>query len=310
MRAVIIGGVFFRALILIIMLSGCSTVSHRLGGPVQKSRRNLVIGCWSPPRNLDVDYFKFLKQMGFTHTLYWRSPRIDTGQWRADLKRAAEARISLVFDSWQPDAVPDKWLEEVLATACGEPAFAGVYAPDEPGYRHPFEPDSRRPDIEAFAHTFDQLRKCDAKLLLVDSTFAEEQDVRLFLPYASVFGMDIYPYKIGIDWETRIREATRKAVRLAEGRPVWMVLQGHGRADWYKYATSVLHLQIEQEEDPRPSSRVLLRMARAALEEGASGIWWWSFELYDWQNQDHREFIRRFAEVNRDLKLESGFHER
>jgi hypothetical protein len=136
----------------------------------------------------------------------------------------------------------------------------------------------------------------------VDAAAAPEESVSRFLPFSTAFGLDIYPYKAGIDWRERIRKATHTAARLAgRQRSLWMVLQGHGRADWYEYATGELGLTLPVETDPRPSPSVLVEMGKIAIENGADGIWWWSFELYDWRNSEHRRFIRAFRGVNQNL---------
>ena len=268
------------------------------------NKGELVLGCWSPPRNLDMDYFQFLEELGFSHTLYWRSPKIAPERWRRDLERAQQRNIKLIFDSWQPDAIPEEWLDAVLATACSGPAFGGVYAPDEPGYRYPLEGEARRPSLERFRSAHEKLQQCGQGVLFhVDAAnVAEKRRIQKFLPYCTTFGLDIYPYKEGIDWRQRVQSATQQAVQLAEGRPVWMVLQGHGRADWYDYATRRLRLEMDPETDPRPPAAVLLEMATVALDSGADGLWWWSFELYDWSNPDHRRFILQFPEIHRQLR--------
>ena len=263
-----------------------------------------VLGCWSPPRNLDRDYFQFLNEMGFNHTLYWRSPKIAPQRWQQDLDRAQQKNIKLIFDSWQPDAIPEQWLDAVLETACQHPAFGGIYAPDEPGYRYPLEDQSRRPSLKRFQSAYEKVRRCGKGVLFhVDAAHgAEERWIRRFLPYCTAFGLDIYPYKKGIDWRERVRSATYEASRLAEGRPVWMVLQGHGRAGWYHFATQNIGLEMNREVDPRPPAAALLEMATTALDSGADGLWWWSFELYDWSNDEHRRFILQFSEVHRQLR--------
>ena len=275
--------------------------------PVSKHNQDqLVLGCYSAPRNLDHDYFQLLTELGFNHSLYWSSPRIDPEQWKSDLDRADKRNIHLIFNSGQPAAMPEEWLEAVLHTACSHPAFAGVYAPDEPGYRFPLESGERKPSLEGFRSAYRKMQQCGRGYIFhVDAapSLVEERWVRQFLRYCTVFGLDIYAYKKGIDWRERTRRASRRAVELAAGRPVWMVLQGHGRADWYNYATQQLHLDIKAEDDPRPTTPVLLEMAEIALGAGADGLWWWSFELYDWKDPDHRQFILQFREVHRRLKL-------
>ena len=262
-----------------------------------------VFGSWSAPRNLDVEYFQFLVDLGFTHTLYWRSPRLKPEQWRKDLDRAAELGVRLVFDSWQPAAIPEDWLDAVLETGCTHPAFAGVYAPDEPGYRFPLEGPTRQPSVERFQSAYNRLKECGSEgIFHVDAASAETRWVRQFLPFASVFGLDIYPYKEGVDWKRYVERATSKATRLAGNRPVWMVLQGHGRRDWYEYATENLRQKIPLEADPRPTKEVLLEMAWTALTGGAEGVWWWSFELYDWQDSEHRRFILQFTDIHKEIR--------
>ncbi len=262
-----------------------------------------VFGSWSAPRNLDVEYFQFLVDLGFTHTLYWRSPRLKPEQWRKDLDRAAELGVRLVFDSWQPAAIPEDWLDAVLETACTHPAFAGVYAPDEPGYRFPLEGPTRQPSVERFQSAYNRLKECGIEgIFHVDAASAETRWVRQFLPFASVFGLDIYPYKEGVDWKRYVERATSKATRLAGNRPVWMVLQGHGRRDWYEYATETLRQKIPLEADPRPTKEALLEMAWTALTGGAEGVWWWSFELYDWQDSEHRRFILQFTDIHKEVR--------
>ena len=265
--------------------------------------RRPVFGSWSAPRNLDVEYFQFLVDLGFTHTLYWRSPRLDAEQWRLDLDRAAELGVRLVFDSWQPAAIPEDWLGAVLETGCTHAAFAGAYAPDEPGYRFPLEGPTRRPSVERFQSAYNRLKECGSEgIFHVDAASAETRWVRQFLPFSSVFGLDIYPYKEGVDWKRYVERATSKAQRLAGNRPVWMVLQGHGRRDWYEYATKNLRQKIPLESDPRPPKEVLLEMAWIAFTGGAQGVWWWSFELYDWQDSAHRRFILQFADIHKELR--------
>lgn len=277
------------------------------GRPRDRRAQELVLGSWSPPRNLDVDYFQFLVDLGFNHTLYWRSPEIHTEQWRRDLDRAAQSGLKLVFDSWQPAAIPETWLEEVLKTACAHPAFGGVYAPDEPGYRFPFESAARKPSLERFQAASEKMRSCAGSVLfLVDgvpSSELEEGWVGQFVPYCTVFGLDIYPYGPTAQWRQYVQRATREAARLAAGRPIWMVLQGHGRADWHDYASENLGMNVFPENGPRPPASALLDMASIALVAGADGIWWWSFELYDWQDLQHREFIHQFREVHRRLRV-------
>ncbi len=129
------------------------------------NKGELVLGCWSPPRNLDMDYFQFLEELGFSHTLYWRSPKIAPERWRRDLERAQQRNIKLIFDSWQPDAIPEEWLDAVLATACSGPAFGGVYAPDESGYRYPLEGEARRPSLERFRSAYEKLQQCEQGVL-------------------------------------------------------------------------------------------------------------------------------------------------
>ena len=268
----------------------------------EREQGPLVLGSWSAPRHLGEDYFELLQRLGFTHTLYWRSPKIDASQWRQDLDRAHRSGISLVFDSWQPAAIPEEWLQEVLLTACSHPAFAGVYAPDEPGYRFPLENEARRLSPERFERAFAAVQECsDAILFQVDASVAEESAIRRFLPFCSVFGLDIYPYKEGIDWRRYVASASRRARDLAAARPVWMVLQGHGRHDWYLYATRQLGMKLPLEEDPRPPLEALVEMAALARAQGADGLWWWSFELYDWREAEHRNFILQFREVHRRL---------
>ncbi|MBI4456409.1 MAG: hypothetical protein HY644_10970 [Acidobacteria bacterium] len=263
----------------------------------------LVLGSWNAPRNLGADYFQLLADLKFTHTLYWRSPEINPIQWQRDLDRAQQFGIHLIFDSWQPSAIPSEWLDMVLKTACSHPAFAGVYAPDEPGYRFPLENPARKPHVEEFRAAYEKIRQCaQAVLFQVDASDAEEIWVRRFLPFSTVFGLDIYPYPSRTDWKERVRRATRQAATWADKRPVWMVLQGHGRADWYNYATHHLQLKIPEEKGERPPVEVLLEMAETALASGASGIWWWSFELYDWRDSKERQFILQFREVNRKLR--------
>lgn len=275
--------------------------------PPKSGRERLVLGSWSPPENLDRDYFYLLAELGFTHTLYWRSPEIDPKRWKEDLDRAREVGLRLVFDSWQPDRIPETWLQRVLETACGHPAFAGVYAPDEPGYRYPLEKEGRRPQPEAFRWSLQKVQECgQGELFQVDAAAAESRPVEMFLPFCTVFGLDVYPYRQGVDWRTQVRGATRQAVRWAEDRPVWMVLQGHGRADWYSYARERLQLVLPEEVGPRPPLEALIEMARIALEEGADGIWWWSFELYDWNDPSHREFILGFRKVHQALREKGG----
>ncbi len=284
------------------------------GAPVEKhpyAGRWPVFGSWSAPRNLDIEYFQLLVDLGFTHTLYWRSPKLDREQWGKDLDRAAELGIRLVFDSWQPAAIPEDWLDAVLETACTHPAFAGAYAPDEPGYRFPLEGPTRKPSVKRFQSAYDRLKECGNEgIFHVDAAAAETRWVRQFLPFSSVFGLDIYPYKTGVDWKRYVERATSKALKLAGSRPVWMVLQGHGRRDWYQYATNNLGLKIPPESDPRPPKEVLLEMAWTALTGGAKGVWWWSFELYDWQNSEHRRFILQFADIHAELKRRLAAEER
>ena len=264
----------------------------------------LVLGSWSAPRHLGKDYFELLHHLGFSHTLYWRSPEIDPSKWRQDLDRAHQLGISLVFDSWQPAAIPEAWLQEVLRTACSHPAFAGVYAPDEPGYRFPLENAERRPSPERFRRAYAAVEECSgATLFQVDASVAEESAIRRFLPFCSVFGLDIYPYKKGTDWRGYVTRASRRARDLAGERPLWMVLQGHGRHDWYLYATRQLGMQLPLEDDPRPPLEALVEMGALALAHGANGLWWWSFELYDWRNPEHRRFILQFREVHQRLEL-------
>jgi|GEM_PF-7133023 len=274
------------------------------------SQCRFVTGCWSAPRNLDVPYMQWLKDHGFTHALYWRSPAIDAGRWAADLAAAEQLGIRLVFDSWQPAAAPDAWVDAVLEAAGSSPAFAGIYAPDEPGYRWPLEGQNRKPSEAAFASTFTKVSARGRTVFCCDAVSAAEKHVARFLPFCSVFGMDVYPYRHPLQpggrasWTGRVEQATRAAIRLAEGKQVWMVLQGHGRQDWYRYATDHLGLQIPPETGERPSPEILLDMARAARETGASGVWWWSFELYDWQQPDHRAFVESFKETNLTLRKE------
>ncbi len=263
----------------------------------------LVLGSWSAPRNLDFDYFRLLVDLGFTHTLYWKSPEINVEQWKRDLDRAHHLGLSLVFDSWQPAAVPQEWLQAVLQTACLHPAFSGVYAPDEPGYRFPLEEPLRRPSLKQFKWAYRKMKSCGRGVLLqVDAASAQEKWIRQFLPYCTAFGFDIYPYKRGVDWRERVQWATHQAALLADERPLWMVLQGHGRTDWYNYATKLLNWNIGMEDGPRPSVEVLWEMAEIARKEGADGIWWWSFELYDWKNPEHQSFILKFRNVHHRLR--------
>jgi hypothetical protein len=283
--------------------TGKSSNSHRSGSVKKRAPGALVIGCWSAPQNLDREYFSWLAEMNFTHTLYWRSPEIRPEQWRKDLDSAANSGITLIFDSWQPAAIPEPWLHSVLSTACSAPAFGGVYAPDEPGYRYSRETKDRVPSPQRLQSAYQEIRQCGrGALFLVDAFSAEEYWVRRFVPFSGVFGLDVYPFKAGVDWAEKTRQATHRAVKLAGSRPVWMVLQGHGRADWYQYATHRLNLELPVETAPRPTPDVLEGMARAALNSGAQGIWWWSFELYDWKNPEHRKFILQFKDVNRRLK--------
>ncbi len=262
----------------------------------------LVLGSWSAPRNLDIDYFQMLVDLRFTHTLYWRSPKINPEQWKIDLNRAQQLGLRLIFDSWQPAAVPKKWLDAVLKTACSHPAFGGIYAPDEPGYRYPFEGIFRQPSVEHFSSALKKLQACGrGDLFQVDAASADEKWIRLFLPYCTVFGLDIYPYKIGVDWQSKVKEATARGIQLAQERPLWMVLHGHGRGDWFDYATQILHMDIPLEKDPRPDTRTLLKMATIALESGAHGVWWWSFELYNWRDPEHRRFLLQFGDVHQEL---------
>ncbi|MBI4446812.1 MAG: hypothetical protein HY645_13005 [Acidobacteria bacterium] len=270
---------------------------------IEDAPAEFVIGSWSAPRNLDQDYFDFLVSLGFNHTLYWRSPEVNPTKWKKDLDRAAAQNLKLVFDSWQPAAVPEKWLLAVLETACSHPAFAGVYLPDEPGYRYPLEDFSRRPSPERFSWAKDQFNRCGKGVLFhVDSITAREEWIRLFLPFSTAFGIDVYPFKRGLDWKGRVRTASEKAVLLAEEKPVWMVLQGHGRGDWYQYAVEQLNLTLPSEDDERPDAAVLLEMAKIAHGTGVQGVWWWSFELYDWAKAEHRAFILQFKQVNEELK--------
>jgi len=262
----------------------------------------LVLGCWSAPQNLDRDYFSWLAEMNFTHTLYWRSPEIRPEQWRKDLDSASRSGITLIFDSWQPAALPQPWLDSVLATACSHPAFGGIYAPDEPGYRLPREKGDRIPSLPQFQAAFRKFEECGhGVVFLVDAFSGEDYWIKRFVPFSTAFGIDIYPFKTGIDWKKKTETATRRAVKLADGRAVWMVLQGHGRADWYRYATQRLNLELPAENDPRPSAAALEAMARTALDSGAQGLWWWSFEMYDWKEPDQRDFIQQFREVNRRI---------
>ncbi|MFB3902537.1 MAG: hypothetical protein ACE15E_03730 [Acidobacteriota bacterium] len=271
--------------------------------PAQSSgEQEFVIGCWSAPRGLDVPFFAWLKENGFTHALYWRSQQIAREQWAADLREAERHNIKLVFDSWQPAAAPGEWVRAVLETAASSPSFAGIYAPDEPGYRFPLEGSGRRPSESSFAEAFAQVSGPARDVFCCDAVFASDQNVRRFLPFCSVFGLDIYPFRSEKrgrrSWTEPVEAATRKALQLAEKRPVWMVLQGHGRKDWYAYATERLKLQIPLETGDRPSQAVLIDMGLSARKAGALGVWWWSFELYDWQIPDHREFIASFRHVN------------
>lgn len=293
-----------RAALLLACISvGCAKFSELPRTLPGHRPRDLVIGSWSPPANLKTPtYFELLRELGFSHTLYWRSPLIDQSRWKDDLDLAKALGINLIFDSWQPDKVPQNWLGAIMETACDHPAFAGVYLPDEPGYRYPLESHSRKPSAQNFKQTLSRLRDCGrGDLFLVDAAAAETQWINMFLPYATTFGIDIYPYKNGIDWKERVRLATLEGRHLAGLRPLWMVLQGHGRGDWFSYATHKLHLVLPPENDPRPSPNILLQMAQTAIVSGADGIWWWSFELYDWNHPEHREFIRSFGKINRFL---------
>ncbi len=293
----------FLALIPLFFCLAPSQKDPEAPGREGSADRRPVFGSWSAPRNLDIEYFQFLVDLGFTHTLYWRSPKLNPEQWRKDLDRAAELGVRLVFDSWQPDAIPEDWLDAVLEAGCSHPSFAGAYAPDEPGYRFPLEGPTRQPSVKRFQSAYNRLKVCGSEgIFHVDATSAETRWIRQFLPFSSVFGLDIYPYKKGVDWKRYVERATSKALKLAGSRPVWMVLQGHGRRDWYQYATKHLHLEIPVESDPRPPKEVLLEMASTALTGGAEGIWWWSFELYDWKDSDHRRFILQFAEIHRELR--------
>ncbi len=267
---------------------------------------SFVVGCWSAPRHLDVPFFAWLKEHGFTHTLYWRSQEIAREQWASDLREAEKQGVKLVFDSWQPTAAPSEWVRAVLETAGQSPSFAGIYAPDEPGYRFPFEGPERKPSESSFSEAFANVSVSAHDVFCCDAVAASEENIRRFLPFCSVFGMDVYPFKTEADgrvtWTEPVEKATLKAMRLAEGKPVWMVLQGHGRKDWYAYATEHLKLEIPAETGERPSQAVLLDMAVAARKAGANGVWWWSFELYDWQDSEDRAFVESFKEVNVRLK--------
>ncbi|RPJ56009.1 MAG: hypothetical protein EHM23_24695 [Acidobacteria bacterium] len=269
-------------------------------------RHEFVVGCWSAPRHLDLPYFAWLKDHGFTHTLYWRSQQTAPEQWAADLQEAEKQGVKLVFDSWQPAAAPSEWVRAVLQTASRSPAFAGIYAPDEPGYRFPLERPERKPSESSFAETFKSVNASGRDVFCCDAVTASEENIRRFLPFCSVLGMDVYPFRTEeggrVAWTEPVGKATRTARRLAEGKPVWMVLQGHGRADWYAYATEYLKLDIPAETGERPSQAILLDMALAAQKAGTNGVWWWSFELYDWRNPEHRAFIESFKTVNRALR--------
>ena len=82
--------------------------------PVSKHNQDqLVLGCYSAPRNLDHDYFQLLTELGFNHSLYWSSPRIDPEQWKSDLDRADKRNIHLIFNSGQPAAMPEEWLAAI-----------------------------------------------------------------------------------------------------------------------------------------------------------------------------------------------------
>jgi hypothetical protein len=279
-------------------------------GQPPADRPSFVIGCWSAPRRLDVPYFGWLKEQGFTHTLYWRSQEIARQKWASDLKEAEKQGIKLIFDSWQPAAAPGEWVRAVLETASQSPAFAGIYAPDEPGYRFPLEGPARKPSESAFAETFKKVSASAHDVFCCDSVFASEQNISRFLPFCSTFGMDVYPFKTEaggrVTWTTPVEAATRTALELSQGKPVWMVLQGHGRKDWYAYATDDLKLQIPPENGKRPSQAILLDMATAAQKAGANGVWWWSFELYDWQKPADRAFVESFREVNLRLRETPG----
>ncbi len=300
----------FPGLLLVATLLAVGLSSSSDAWTGSESQCSFVTGCWSAPRNLDVPYLQWLKDHGFTHTLYWRSPAIDVDRWAEDLAVAERLRIKLIFDSWQPAAAPDVWVDAVLTAAGSSPSFAGIYAPDEPGYRWPLEGKNRKPSEAAFASTFTKVSARGRSIFCCDAVSAAEEHVARFLPFCSVFGMDVYPFRNRLQpggrasWTGRVEKATRAAIRLAEGKQVWMVLQGHGRQDWYRYATENLRLQIPPETGERPSPEILLDMARAARETGASGVWWWSFELYDWQQPEHRAFIESFKETNLTLRKE------
>ncbi len=274
--------------------------------PLASGQTEFVVGCWSAPRHLDVPYFDWLKESGFTHTLYWRSRQIAPEQWASDLREAEKHGVKLIFDSWQPAAAPAEWVQAVLETAGQSPAFAGIYAPDEPGYRFPLEGPERKPSEASFSETFAKVAGTGRVVFCCDAMAAAEPNIKRFLPFCSVFGIDVYPFKSEAGgrkaWTRPVEKATRKAVQLAQGKPVWMVLQGHGRKDWYGYATEQLKLQIPVETGDRPSPAVLLDMAMAAKKAGADGVWWWSFELYDWQKPEDRAFVQSFKEVNVRLK--------
>jgi len=284
----------------------CCLASLILGDMAGGGRPEFVIGCWSAPRCLDVSYFEWLKDHGFTHALYWRSQQIAREQWAADLQEAEKQGVKLVFDSWQPAAAPSEWVKAVLETAGQSPAFAGIYAPDEPGYRFPLEGPERKPSESSFSETFAKVAASGRVVFCCDAMAAAEDNIKRFLPFCSVFGMDVYPFKTEADertaWTDPVERATRRAVRLAQGKPVWMVLQGHGRKDWYAHATEQLKLNIPAETGDRPSPAVRLDMAMGAKKAGANGVWWWSFELYDWQKPEDRAFVESFKEVNVRLK--------
>ncbi|MGH9338869.1 MAG: hypothetical protein ACRD1R_04600 [Acidobacteriota bacterium] len=103
-------------------------------------------------------------------------------------------------------------------------------------------------------------------------------------------------------WKATVGRITRQAVEWAGDRPVWMVLQGHGRRDWYEYGTTHIGYQMPEEFGARPSAEILQTMANEALGSGADGIWWWSFEIYDWADPSHQAFIRQFGQVNRAIQ--------
>ncbi|MCS7024489.1 MAG: hypothetical protein NZV14_06785 [Bryobacteraceae bacterium] len=142
--------------------------------------------------------------------------------------------------------------------------------------------------LAAFRDSVRQLRQLDPHnrpLWLNEAAESDVKYIREILPELQVLGADLYPIRSTGSEPAAVGDVTRRYVKIAKGRPVWMVLQGFS---WHVFPE-------RKRSELYPSFLETRFMAWDAIVNGARGVLYWGTVYIPQQGEAFRQSLYAMA---------------